>query len=425
MNTKQRLISMVARPTTTAKISIPQQRRGAVIPLVAIMLVVILGMVAFAIDIGFIALADTELQRTADACAIAAVQQLPSTTAAVAAAQELADQNRGSAGPSLTVSDIEFGHWDRDTATFSLGGYQINAAKVTLNRTDANGNPLNLYWAPILGTSHADVTATAIAMYDENMCGPLIGIEWVSVPGEPTTDSFRSSQGGYASQAPRDNGSICSDGPIGLEGNPVVNGDANAGKDFSTTLSGASIVTGNTTPRLRPLNLPDVDFADYEQNNDNDLLPGIPKGKNLVSPVDAQGNFLVDGGKTYEMPPGTYYFQDFTLTGNSTLKISGPTNIYLTGNFDTAGGYLINNTQAASNLRIFMNGGSATVTSKVDLYAVIYAPNTTVELRGSADFYGAVVGRTLLATGSGDIHYDEDLDIADALDLPRRVSLVQ
>ena len=72
-----------------------------------------------------------------------------------------------------------------------------------------------------------------------------------------------------------------------------------------------------------------------------------------------------------------------------------------------------------------MEGSTALVTSKVDLYAVIYAPNSDVELRGSASFYGAAVGRTLLATGSGDIHYDEDLDVSDKLDLPRRVSLVQ
>jgi len=282
-----------------------------------------------------------------------------------------------------------------------------------------------LFFAQVIGTSHADVTASATAMYDENMCGPLIGIEWVSVPGEPTTDSYRSSWGSYDAQAPRDNGSICSDGPIDLEGNPIVNGDANAGKSHQTTLSGSSIVTGNTSPRLRPLNLPSVNAGDYEFNNDNDSLPGIQKGNDLVSPVDGAGNFLLDGGKTYDMPPGTYYLNNLTLTGNSTLNIIGPTNIYLTGALDTSGGYLINTTASAANLRIFMEGSTALVTSKVDLYAVIYAPNSDVELRGSASFYGAAVGRTLLATGSGDIHYDEDLDVSDKLDLPRRVSLVQ
>jgi hypothetical protein len=285
-----------------------------------------------------------------------------------------------------------------------------------------------LFFAPVIGTSDANVTATAISMYDNNLCGPLVGIQWVSVPGEPTTDSFRSGDGSYVSQSPRDNGSICSDGPIGLEGNPVINGNANPGRGYQTTLEGASIVTGNMSPRLRPLNLPDVDASQFAFSNNNAALPGIQKGNSLVSPVDAQGNFLVDGGRTYNMPAGTYYFKNLTLTGQSRLNINGQTNVYLTGNLDTAGGYLVNNTAVASNLRVLMQGGTnstAIVTSSVDLYAVVYAPKTDVETRGSAQFFGAVVGRTLEATGSGNIHYDEDLELADALNLPMRVSLVK
>lgn len=401
-----------------------RSRSGAIVPLVAILLGFILAMVAFAIDVGYIALADTELQRTADACAIAAVQRLPNQAAAVAAAQAVARQNRASAGPDLAVSDVLFGKWDRDTATLTASESSPDAVKVTLGRTQARGNPLNLFFAPVIGTSMADVTTTATATNDHNFCGPLIGIQWVSVPGDATTDSFRSSRGTYASQSPRDNGSICSDGPIGLEGNPVVNGDANAGKGYKTTLEGGAVVTGNKSPRLRPLNLPGVVVGNHDIVNDNDALPPIRKGKSLVSPLDENGNFLVDGGKTYDMPAGIYYFQDLTLTGNSTLNITGPTTIYLTGNLETAGGYLINNTQVASNLKILMFGGSAIVTSKVDLYAVIYAPQTSVEVRGNAGFYGAVVGNTLLVTGTGDIHYDEDLGV-DSLGLPKRVSLVQ
>jgi hypothetical protein len=187
-------------------------------------------------------------------------------------------------------------------------------------------------------------------------------------------------------------------------------------------------VTGNMSPRLRPLNLPEMDISDYEFDNDNDSLPGIRKGNSLVSPVDADGNFLLDGGRTYDMPPGTYYLNDLTMTGQSTLNLNGPTTIYLTGNLDTAGGFLINNTKVASNLKIFMQGGdgsTATITSSVDLYAVVYAPNTAVETRGSAGFFGSVVGRTLVATGTGDIHYDESLDLDGKLNLPRRVQLVE
>ena len=402
-------------------------RRGNVVVLAAVLLTTLFGMVAFAIDYGYIFHVRTELQRTADACALAAVLHLPDESDAVAAAQSVATENKASAGVDLSVGDITFGTWDRDTATFTPGTYDPNAAEVTVERSAAKGNAVRLFFAPLLGTNETDVSATAIAVYDNHFCGPLVGIEWVSVPGGPAVDSYRSSDGSYYTQPPRDNGSLCSNGPIGLEGNPVVNGDANAGRGHRTTLEGGSVVTGNTSPRLRPLNMPDVDASDYEYDNDNALLPGIQKGNSLVSPLDADGNFLVDGNTTYDIPPGVYYFNDLTLTGQSTLRISGQTTIYLTGSMDTSGGRLINDTQVAGNFRVLMEGGpdsTAIVTAGVDLYAVIYAPQTAVETRGSADFYGVAVGKTLLVTGDGLIHYDEDLGLHD-LDIPKRVALVK
>lgn len=400
-------------------------RSGNVIVLAAAMLVVLFAMVAFAVDIGYIVHVDTELQRTADACALSAVQMLPDKAQATAVAQAVATENYGTAGPDLEVSDIEFGDWDRETATFTPMKTNPNGVRITVRRTTARGNPVQLFIAPVLGYSQADVTATAIAMYDNNLCGPLIGIEWISVPGGPTTDSYLSSLGNYDFQSPRDNGSLCSDGPIGLEGNPVVNGDANPGRNHKTTLEGGAVVTGNTSPRLRPLNLPYVDATEVAAINDNGDLPLIQKGNDLISPVDGGRNFLLDAGKTYTMPQGEYYLNDFTLTGNSTLNFEGPTTIYLTGTLDTAGGYLFNHTAVPNNVRIFMTGSTARLTSKVDFYGVVFAPNTAVTLDGSADWYGSVVGRTLTATGSGDVHYDEDLDVSDKVNLPKRVSLVQ
>ncbi|KKK53663.1 hypothetical protein LCGC14_3092530 [marine sediment metagenome] len=46
-------------------------RRGATLALAALMLIVAVSMLAFALDLGYLAVAQTELQRTADATAIA------------------------------------------------------------------------------------------------------------------------------------------------------------------------------------------------------------------------------------------------------------------------------------------------------------------------------------------------------------------
>ena len=50
-----------------------QQRHGAIVPLVAVLLPLFLIMVAFAVDIGVISVAQTQLQNAADAGAVAAL----------------------------------------------------------------------------------------------------------------------------------------------------------------------------------------------------------------------------------------------------------------------------------------------------------------------------------------------------------------
>lgn len=405
-------------------------RRGIVYPLAAVIMIAVLAMVMFTVDVGYIVHIDTELQRTADACALGAVVELPDKTAATSAAKAVAIENIAKEGADVRSSDVVFGVWDRDTATFSpkdddFDSKKLNAVMVTVRRTKDRSNAVKLFFAPLFGRPETDVQASAIAMFDKQLCGPLVGIEWIDMPGDPVTDSYRSAEGPYSSSTARDEGSLCSDGPIAVDGQAIVNGDANPGRGHNTAITGSGVVTGNKSPRLRPLNLPPVDTSAISVTNDNEFLPTITKGNSQLSPVDGNGNFLIDGGQTYTVPAGRYYLNDFTLTGNSNLYFEGPTTIYLTGNLDTAGGYVFNSTQVPSNVRFFMTGGTARVTSKVDFYGTIYAPNTAVTLDGSANWFGGVVGKTLEFTGSGDFHYDEDLKIDDEVGVPKRLSLVQ
>lgn len=402
--------------------------RGSVVVLAAFLLLVVFAMVAFAIDVGYILHVNTELQRTADACALAAVRRLPGRAEAVLAAQHSANRNKGTEGPELRVSNVEFGTWDPDTATFrpQRKFRSPNAVRVTVERSAANGNPLRLFFAPVLGTSHTDVSATAIAIYDRNLSGPLIGIDGITIPGRLTTDSFRSSQGRYSPRTARDNGNLASDGPIRL-GRPVINGDAQPGRGFETTVQGDALVTGTVSPRLRPLHLPGVSPGLAAEINDNKIMPKIPRGNGLSRPIDAGGSFRLGGNITYDLPPGLYYFNDLSLFEGATVNITGPTTIYLTGNLEIEGGFLLNTLNSAGNLRILMAGWNTTasVTLDADLYAVLYAPHSSVQIQGSAQFFGAIVGRTLYASGTSRVHYDEDIVLDDLLALPRRVSLVK
>src|SRR5262245_34347167 len=92
-------------------------RRGAVLPLVAICLVALIGMVALAIDLGMVAIARNQCQNAADGAAMAGVRVLNGdagvnykSTDAPLAAMKIATANRilGTYVPDSNVS-IELG----------------------------------------------------------------------------------------------------------------------------------------------------------------------------------------------------------------------------------------------------------------------------------------------------------------------------
>jgi Flp pilus assembly protein TadG len=160
-------------------------RRGAVAVLIAFLSVVLFGMVAFALDIGWIALTKSELQNAADSTALAAAEQLMSgyvqynspfqpnqgsiQNSSEASAQIYATQYAGfnAAGGvsslALNNADIVFGFTDSN-GNFSAGASGFpNSVQTTMRRDGSANGPLALFFGPVLGNRTTAVTATATA----------------------------------------------------------------------------------------------------------------------------------------------------------------------------------------------------------------------------------------------------------------------
>jgi hypothetical protein len=271
-----------------------------------------------------------------------------------------------------------------------------------------------LFFGRVLGKHSTDVTATAIAYGDRGLCGPFIGVQGVTASGDVTTDSYDSYDGSYSAGTAGDRGSLCSDGPITVGGSADIQGDVRAGKGDTVTINGNPGISGEIGNRITDLNLPAVDASGAALVNDNGLLERYrdPLLPGWQDPINGAGDFRLTGGAVYTLPPGTYYFRNMTLVGGSVLNITGKTTIYLTGDLDRHGGAAINNnTQLAGNLTINMTGGTATINSHDVFYGVIYAPNTDINFSGSADYFGALVGKTISVNGNATAHYDESLDV--------------
>jgi hypothetical protein len=179
--------------------SVQRIRPGAIAPLAALTLLIVVAMVAFCVDIAFIVETETELQTVADASALAAVQQLmgdsqhqngiiqyylPGQTNqayvlqtamanARSAARACAASNTAGGMTNLALSDadIEFGITSANgvytalpTAIAQAVGIGFpNTVKVIVRRDSQANGSLNLFFAPAIGTRSVDLAASAAA----------------------------------------------------------------------------------------------------------------------------------------------------------------------------------------------------------------------------------------------------------------------
>ncbi|MGY8771164.1 MAG: pilus assembly protein TadG-related protein [Pirellulales bacterium] len=145
---------------TGSRPSLRQNRQGAIIVLVALLLPIILWMAAFAIDVSYMQLTRTELRIATDAAARAGARTLSleqDAKKARIAAQECASKNLVAGVPlNLSSDDITFGlsvrKDDKSRFEFTAGGDKLNSIHVLGHRTtESKDGPVRLYIAPIFG----------------------------------------------------------------------------------------------------------------------------------------------------------------------------------------------------------------------------------------------------------------------------------
>ncbi|MDZ4782883.1 MAG: VWA domain-containing protein [Planctomycetia bacterium] len=137
-------------------------RRGNILVLSAVLMVVLLGMVAFAVDVGYIHNTNAELKRTADAAALAGVSVLvDGTEAAYGTVTEYVAANPvNGVNVSQSETEIETGMWDDEARTFTPADETPTAIRVRVRRDDQG-----LFFARVLGRDNFDAAAESIATF--------------------------------------------------------------------------------------------------------------------------------------------------------------------------------------------------------------------------------------------------------------------
>ncbi len=141
-----------------------RDQNGAIAAISAVLLIVILGFGAFAIDMSYAYTTRNLLQVTASSAALAAAPELPNQGQAIAKALQYVEYNMPavSHGAVLVGSDVKFGHWDIATETFTTDT-PFNAVEITARRSSDNDNRLDLFFGPILGLGFLDMETSAVA----------------------------------------------------------------------------------------------------------------------------------------------------------------------------------------------------------------------------------------------------------------------
>jgi Flp pilus assembly protein TadG len=160
-----------------------QNIRGAIAPMIAILLGVLVGMAALSIDIGYALIARTELQNVADGAVLAGTRQLGLVYEGLTSAQQEGYMLSGAAesaiknmintvsvqnvagGEPITIAaaDIQIGQWNFDTRTFTQTNTSPDAVRVTARRDGQANGPVATFLAGTMGIDSVDVAATATA----------------------------------------------------------------------------------------------------------------------------------------------------------------------------------------------------------------------------------------------------------------------
>jgi Flp pilus assembly protein TadG/formylmethanofuran dehydrogenase subunit C len=358
-------------------------QRGVIAIWFALLLPVLLGFAALAVDLTRLSLTRLELRNAADAAALAGALSLFDAggdpynwTAAENKAMELAHSNK-SDGVQIPANNIQIqtGYWNLQSRiwtdkspTYTPGTGEVPAVRATV------AHSLRLFFAPILGINERNVQASAIAIaISGRKKHPL---DYAIFSGSPIKQLTMNGSGFII------RGSVHSNNKLLINGSSITITEA-AEAVGTVTTNGSGINIGERLPDASVIDMPDYSDAMAEAaaaaNQTYNSSQTFNGGHITSDPIYVQGNsntITVNGS-------------GFTATG----AVMADGNITING-----GGMASGDSQVcfySKNGDITLNG------SNYSLNGVLYAPNGKITINGSnVTVNGSVVGNEVRINGS-------------------------
>ncbi len=426
------------------------RRRGSVLVWTAVFMLVGIGMLALACDVGYVMFCGSRLQDAADAAALAGaavVQNSASEALSQASTFSLSNLAAGravslAANPSNNPSgDIVLGQFNQSSGQFLPTLVLPNAVQVTARLTGSSANgPVNLVFGPALGLTTANLTRTAIAM---------IGGRGDANAGIIVLDP-------HAPDA------------LSMTGNGAVTeigGDVQVDSDSSTALSATAYatITANAVDVVGGAYLAGSAAINGQLNTSAatmaDPLSAVPaptKGPDLgkvsltgkvgatLNPGYYSGGITAMGQGALTLNPGIYILDGagLDLAGSGTVTADGVM-IYVTGTgaVNLTGNGAVNITPPNPSVNTFAGAstyqgisifqdrastkpGTITGNGNLNINGVIYTPSTKLTISGNGDTIGSeVIVDTMVLAGHGVVKVNRAT--GDLPPLPQKVFLVR
>jgi hypothetical protein len=178
---------------------------------------------------------------------------------------------------------------------------------------------------------------------------------------------------------------------VTLSGGASVTGSVRTNGAFAS--SGHSTVNGTVTQGPGSLSVSyDLAAASSwaQAHNDNAAIPAA---------YLSGGALTLASHTRYVLPAGDYYLTGLSLSGQSSLSVSGRVNIFLHGALSVSGGAELNAEGEADGLWIVADAGDASLAGNSRSAFNLYAPLSAVSVSGGGELAGRVLGRTASLVG--------------------------
>jgi Flp pilus assembly protein TadG len=384
--------------------SVAKDESGAVIVIVALVLVAILSITSLATDLGLAYYQKSKLQMAVDSAALAAAYKLPDTNAATQTAKEYIRKN----GFSDKEAKISFEsnntvctvYMKYELTTFFANIFNVSkvnvstAAKSKISEKEGNHSPVFDY---CLFSGDEGYTLNMGGRFDIYGSVHSNGQFSVSPSYGYIQGSLEASHGGYFNQYTAQAGSI------------VYNAPVLSMPDFSSCID-----------QILPPDYPNVVYASQYKKYSNRLIfdgdvkvigdLSVSNGMTVNGNLYVQGNLSISGGSPVLILNGGSLYCTGKITFGNTVSVNGGS-ILAMGDIQFTGA--TNQFLNTKSVAIYSQNGNISLTAQgADIHGIVYAPNGNVTLAGdNLRFFGSVIAHRITGIPSYLNMSEADLDL--------------